>query len=155
LVIRAPLKLRRTTTSDAYVCRKRGTHNGGVEYIMAKKILIIDDEKDIVKVLIDQLTVRGFETESASDGESGYLKARKALPDAILLDVVMPGWSGYDVANQLQSDPSTVDIPIIFLTGLGDKSLSRKYLEQRKYFVLLKPFKVGELLTILSSDLGM
>lgn len=122
---------------------------------MAKKILIIDDETDIVKVLIDQLTVRGFETESASDGESGYLKARKALPDAILLDVVMPGWSGYDVANQLQSDPATVDIPIIFLTGLSDKSLSRKYLEQRKYFVLLKPFKVGELLTMLSNDLGM
>jgi DNA-binding response OmpR family regulator len=121
---------------------------------MAKKILIIDDDREIVRMLIDQLTVRGFETESASDGESGYLKASKVLPDIILLDLVMPGWSGYDVAIRLQGNPGTADIPIIFITGWKEGCLSLKNLGQ-KYSVLLKPFKVEELLSILSNDLGM
>ena len=122
---------------------------------MAKKILIVDDDPGIVKMLIGQLTARGFEAESASDGEPGYIKAGKILPDVILMDVVMPGWNGLYTANRLQSEPSTAKIPIIFMTGLSDDNVSKKYLEQRKYFVLLKPFKVEELLSILSKDLGI
>jgi two-component system, NtrC family, sensor kinase len=122
---------------------------------MSKKILIIDDVPEVVKMLIDTLTVRGFDTASASDGESGYLKACKYKPDVILMDVTMPGWSGFEAASRIQSDPITADIPIIFLTGLSNKSLSRKYLEQRKYSMLLKPFKIEELLALLSNKLGM
>jgi two-component system, sensor histidine kinase and response regulator len=122
---------------------------------MAKKILIIDDEPSIVEMLIGQLTAHGFDTESASDGESGYIKAGKYLPDAILMDVVMPGWNGLYTANRLQNEPATAKTPIIFLTGLSEDSVPIKYLEQRKYFVLMKPFKIEELLAILSNDLGM
>jgi two-component system, NtrC family, sensor kinase len=116
---------------------------------MAKKILIVDDEPSIVKMLVDQLSENGFDTESANDGESGYIKACKTMPDAILMDVVMHGWNGLYAANRLQSEPSTAKIPIIFMTGLSDDNVSKKYLEQRKFFVLLKPFKVEELLSIL------
>ncbi len=122
---------------------------------MARKILIVDDDVDVVKVLIDRLTTHGFDTDSARDGESGYLKACKYKPDVILMDVKMPGWSGLEATNRLQNDPVTADIPIIFLTGLGDESISRRYLEQRRSFVLLKPFKVDQLLAILSDNLGM
>jgi DNA-binding response OmpR family regulator len=122
---------------------------------MAKKILIIDDEQEILKVLIARLTVHGFEAVSANDGESGFEKARKFLPDVILLDVVMPGWSGLETANKLKSNPGTADTPIIFLTGLGDDSMTRKYLEYGNCRVLLKPFNMNELLAILARDFGM
>jgi len=122
---------------------------------MAKRILIIDDESDVVNVLMTRLTVHGFEVESASDGESGFEKARKFLPDIILLDVIMPGWSGFEAASRLKTNPGTADIPIIFLTGLGDESLSRRHLEKSDHHVLLKPFRVEELLKILADDFGM
>jgi DNA-binding response OmpR family regulator len=122
---------------------------------MPKKILIIDDEQAIVKMLIDRLNVHGFDTISASDGETGFDKACRYFPDIILLDVMMPGWSGFETANRLSQDSSTANIPIIFLTGLSSESISRKYLEKGKYHVLLKPFKVEELLDILSKDFGM
>jgi two-component system, sensor histidine kinase and response regulator len=128
---------------------------GGIRITMANKILIIDDDPGIVRVLVEQLTAHGFDTEAANDGEPGYIKACKILPDVILMDVVMPGWNGLYAANRLQSEPSTAKIPIVFMTGLSDDNVSKKYLEQRKYLVLLKPFKVEELLTILSNDLGM
>ena len=123
--------------------------------IWQKKILIIDDEPDIIKMVIDQLTAEGFDTASASDGESGYYKAFKVLPDVILMDVEMPGWNGIYTADQLHSEHATTNIPIIFLTGLGDESIPVKYLEQRNYFVLIKPFRAEELLAILSNNLGM
>ena len=122
---------------------------------MAKKILIIDDERAIVKVLVSRLTMHGFEVDSAGDGESGFEKTRKFTPDVILMDISMPGWNGIETAKRLKDNPGTADIPIIFLTALSEESISRKYLENSKYYVLLKPFKVEELLTILSDDLGM
>ncbi len=122
---------------------------------MAKKILIIDDERAIVKVLVSRLTMHGFEVDSASDGESGFEKTRKFVPDVILMDISMPGWNGIETAKRLKDNPGTADIPIIFLTALSEESISRKYLENGKHYVLLKPFKVEELLTILSDDLGM
>lgn len=122
---------------------------------MAKKILIIDDERAIVKVLISRLSLHGFEVDFATDGESGFEKTRKFVPDVILMDITMPGWSGIETANRLKDNPGTADIPIIFLTALGEESLSRKYLERGNYHVLLKPFKVDELLTILAEDFDM
>jgi len=67
---------------------------------MAKKILIIDDELAVVDVLTARLRVHGFEVEHATDGKTGFEKARKFLPDIILMDVIMPGWSGFETANQ-------------------------------------------------------
>lgn len=122
---------------------------------MQKKILIIDDEPEIVKMLTDRLTVHGFDTASATDGESGYEKARKYSPDIILMDVTMPGWSGIETANRLKANAGTADIPIIFLTGLSEESISRQYLEKADSFVLLKPFDAKELLELLSSKLDM
>jgi DNA-binding response OmpR family regulator len=122
---------------------------------MAKKILIIDDERDIVDVLTARLRVHGFEVEYANDGKTGFEKARKFLPDIVLMDVLMPGWSGFETASRLRTNLGTADMPIIFLTGLGENSLSRKHLEKGRHHVLQKPFKVEELLTMLADDFGM
>ena len=122
---------------------------------MAKKILIIEDMPEIIDMLVARLTVHGFEVAFASDGECGFEKARKFLPDIILMDVVMPGWSGFETAKHLKTNLSTADIPIIFLTGLTNESVTKKYLENGGYHVLLKPFKTEELLTILADDFNM
>lgn len=122
---------------------------------MAKKILMIDDDKEVSEVIVKRLWMHGFEAISASDGQSGFEKACKYLPDVILMDIAMPGMNGIQTANKIKANPGTADIPIIFLTGLIEDSISRQYLENGKCSVLLKPFKVEELLNLLSSDHGM
>jgi DNA-binding response OmpR family regulator len=116
------------------------------------KILIIDDEPDVVDVLTERLRLQGFDVEYATDGKTGFEKARDFLPDVILMDVIMPGWSGFETANQLKSNPGTAHMPIIFLTGLGEDSLSRKHLEKYRHHVLLKPFRIEQLLALLEND---
>jgi CheY-like chemotaxis protein len=84
-----------------------------------KKILLIDDEEDFCFFLSKNLkNNREFEVLTATDGEEGINLARREKPDAILLDIVMPKIDGPDVAEVLNNDPVTKDIPIIFLTAV-------------------------------------
>jgi DNA-binding response OmpR family regulator len=122
---------------------------------VARKILIIDDEPDFVKVMVTRLTTHGFDVISASDGETGFEKARKYLPDIILLDVKMPGWSGIETANRLKDNHGTALIPVIFLTGMGLESITTSYLKKNNFHVLAKPFRAEDLLAILTNDFGM
>lgn len=84
------------------------------------KILVVDDTPANIELLDNLLRVEGFETLTAENGESARALASKAQPDLILLDVVMPGESGFETCAKLKSDPDTVDIPIIFLSALDD-----------------------------------
>lgn len=84
------------------------------------KILIVDDTPANIALLDTLLMVEGFETLTAENGEAARALAVEARPDLILLDVVMPGESGFETCAKLKSDPDTVDIPIIFLSALDD-----------------------------------
>ncbi|MCX6611505.1 MAG: response regulator, partial [Acidobacteria bacterium] len=84
------------------------------------KILIVDDTPANIELLDTLLRVEGFDTLTAENGESARALAAEAHPDLILLDVVMPGESGFETCAKLKSDPDTVDIPIIFLSALDD-----------------------------------
>lgn len=84
------------------------------------KILIVDDTSANLEVLDSLLRVEGFETLTAADGASARQLADQEKPDLILLDVIMPGESGFETCAKLKSDPDTVDIPIIFLSALDD-----------------------------------
>ena len=87
-----------------------------------KKVLIIDDEPDNVAIVETMLSeLGGICTISAPDGYSGLEQAKKAKPDLIILDVQMPGKSGFEVFSELKKDDSTKDIPVIMLTGIGEK----------------------------------
>lgn len=95
-----------------------------------KKILLIDDEEDYCYFLSRNLEAsQEFEVTVATNGRAGIALALEKQPDLILLDIVLPGLSGADVANQLTRDPQTRRIPIIFITAivthreLGDKAL--------------------------------
>jgi sigma-B regulation protein RsbU (phosphoserine phosphatase) len=86
----------------------------------APKILIVDDTPVNVEMLEDLLRAEGFLTLTAEDGPSCRAIGRAERPDLILLDVLMPGESGFDTCALLKSDPATTDIPIIFLSALAD-----------------------------------
>jgi CheY-like chemotaxis protein len=85
---------------------------------MAKKILIIDDEKDMLIYLGTLFRKAGYETESASNGEEGFKLAKSFEPDLITLDIMMPKKSGLKAYTELRTSPETKTIPIIVLTGL-------------------------------------
>lgn len=86
---------------------------------MAKKILIIDDEKDMRVYLAALFKQAGYETESAENGEEGVKKARTFKPDLITLDILMPKKSGVKAYKEICSVDETRSIPIIVLTGLS------------------------------------
>jgi len=85
---------------------------------MSKKILIVDDEPDVVTVTKFTLEHNGFEVVTAYDGEDGIKKAKEHKPDLILLDMLMPKMFGSDVAIELKADPELRDIPIVFITNV-------------------------------------
>lgn len=85
---------------------------------MAKKILIIDDEKDMQVYLGTLFRKEGYETETASNGEEGLRMAETFRPDLITLDVLMPKRSGVKAYRGLRTSPQTEAIPIVVLTGL-------------------------------------
>jgi signal transduction histidine kinase len=87
---------------------------------MASKILIVDDEPAGIATLEAVLDGAGYQLEFAQDGVSALEKARKLLPDLILLDVMMPGMDGYDVCRRIRATPELAEAPIIILTALDD-----------------------------------
>jgi len=90
------------------------------EKIKGKKILVTDDEPDVVEFLTTFLGDMGFETVSASDGDECIRLAQKEKPDLITLDITMPGKSGIAVFTELRENPATKDIPVFVVTGVMD-----------------------------------
>ena len=86
-----------------------------------KKILIVDDEKDAMFVLEQELAGRGYSVISADNGKDALNLAKSEYPDLIILDIWMPSMDGTEVAAWLKEDPKTKDIPVIFLSCLFQK----------------------------------
>jgi DNA-binding response OmpR family regulator len=84
---------------------------------MKHTILIVDDEPDYCDMLRMRLETHDFRVVTAADGVEGLEKARSELPDLILLDVMLPGLDGGDVAHKLRADPALSKIPVLFLTA--------------------------------------
>lgn len=84
-----------------------------------RKILIVDDEPDVVTYLTTLLEDNGYTTIAASDGKEGFATAKTERPDLITLDISMPEESGVKAFRQLQGEPETKDIPIIIVTGIS------------------------------------
>ncbi len=90
------------------------------------RVLVVDDEPDIVEMLKMALE-RQFEVIIAYDGTEGLTKAREDKPDAIVLDIMMPGMDGFAVCRELKKDSTTLSIPILILTSVGDYFGRTKY----------------------------
>jgi DNA-binding response OmpR family regulator len=112
-----------------------------------KKILIVDDEEKVRKLVQVTLSVGDFEMLHAASGEEALKIARKAKPDIVLLDVMMPGeLDGFDVCRLLKNDPDTRGMYIILLTAKGQKSDKEKGLAVGSDDYFVKPFSPVELM---------
>jgi CheY-like chemotaxis protein len=113
---------------------------------MAKKILIVDDERDIVTVLKMSLEKEGFVTDEAFDGIEALQKVATQKPDLIVLDIMMPKLDGHSVNIKLKDNPKTATIPVVVITGRGRmKELLEIREELRVSEYLEKPFTVAYL----------
>ncbi|MDD5020112.1 MAG: response regulator [Candidatus Omnitrophica bacterium] len=106
-----------------------------------KKILVIDDEADIREIVRIYLEEEGCEVLEASNGQEGILKAQSEKPDLIVLDIMLPGINGFEVAKHLKDDPNTQDIPVIILSVLAQDSQYRQGILD----YISKPFRQEEL----------
>jgi DNA-binding response OmpR family regulator len=111
-----------------------------------KKILIVDDERDIVKALMIRLQANGYEVVTAFDGAQGVFMAHKEKPDLIILDIRMPAGDGFSVAERLKRSTHTFTIPVIFLTGSPEKDAEGRAMELGARFYIKKPYDPEELL---------
>ena len=116
-----------------------------------KKILIIDDNPDNVFLLQDRLEREGFEIIKAYHGETGIQKAVEEKPDLILLDIMMPDISGFDVCKTLTAHPETKLIPIILLTALTEADNIKEGLLAGAFDYIKKPFNKIELVARINS----
>lgn len=119
------------------------------------KLLLIDDDPDIIETVSMVLKNEGFEVFGALSGEEGIALARAERPDIIVLDVEMPpGIGGPEVCRRIRSDPDISEMPVIFLTGKVDIDAMEATLEEDAQGYLLKPFSALDLLDKLNEVFG-
>lgn len=110
-----------------------------------KKILIVDDEKDIVETIQFVLEAQGYSCITAYDGEKGLKKAKDNNPDLIILDVMMPNINGFKISRLLKFDAKYKDIPIIMLTARSQQEDKMIGEETGADLYMTKPFDIEEL----------
>jgi two-component system alkaline phosphatase synthesis response regulator PhoP len=116
------------------------------EYPMARgRILIIDDEEDLIELVRYNLEQEGFQVEGVTDGESGLRRAVQKMPDLILVDLMLPGMDGLEVCRALRADNRTASVPIIMLTAKSTESDRIVGLELGADDYVVKPFSPREL----------
>jgi two-component system alkaline phosphatase synthesis response regulator PhoP len=105
-----------------------------------KNILLIDDEEDILELVKYNLAKEGYQVLCSATGEDALTKAKRKLPDLIILDLMLPGIDGLEVCKLLKNDPNTEYIPIIMLTAKGEESDVVSGLEVGADDYITKPF---------------
>lgn len=113
--------------------------------MVKSKILIVDDEPDVIHTLNDVLGSEGFEVFCAYDGISAVDIAETDQPDLILLDIMMPMMSGYEVCRQLTTNPNTQDIPVLCLTSAHSPDVRERAKAAGARTLLTKPILPREL----------
>ena len=105
---------------------------------MAKKILIVEDDKFLRELISQKLLKEGFDIAEAVDGEKGLQSIKEEKPDLVLLDLILPGIDGFEVLAKAKEDPILANIPIIILSNLGQKEDIEKGLKMGAVDYLIK-----------------
>ena len=121
---------------------------------MPRKILVVDDERHIVRLVEINLQRAGYDVVTAYDGVEALEKVRTEKPNLITTCIDMPRMDGYELLGKLQSDPATVDIPVIFLTKRATDADIFKGWQSGCSSYLTKPFNPRELLAFVEVHLG-
>jgi two-component system, OmpR family, alkaline phosphatase synthesis response regulator PhoP len=122
---------------------------------MSHKILIADDEQNIVISLEFLMKREGFEVSVANDGEEALARIRSDAPDLVLLDVMMPRKTGFEVCQEVKSDPALQAVKILMLTAKGRDTEVAKGLAMGADAYMTKPFSTRELVAKVKSLLGL
>ena len=120
-----------------------------------ERILVIDDTPANLRILVQILTEKGYTVHPAADGETALLFVQSMLPDLILLDVIMPDMSGYEVCRQLKADERTHDIPIIFLSSADQELDKMKAFSSGGVDYIVRPLQTEELLARIKTHLSL
>jgi len=110
-----------------------------------KRILLVDDNQDLLQVISRRLQTWGYEALTAESGEEGLRIAQEQRPDLILLDIMMPKMKGRDVCARLKANPETAPIPVVFLTALGLADHVKAGMDVGAEDYIVKPFQPSEL----------
>lgn len=121
---------------------------------MTKKVLIVDDEPNIVMSLEFLMKKAGFEVAVAVDGEEALAQVERVNPDLVLLDVMMPKKSGYEVCEALRADPARAGMKIVMLTAKGRETEVAKGMALGADAYVTKPFSTKDLVAQVTSLLG-
>lgn len=109
------------------------------------RILIVDDDPVILRLLQINFRLEGYNVDAASRGDEALRRAREAMPDVVVLDIMMPGVDGFDVLRQLKEDPTSRDVPVILLSARAqDEDRRRGYALGVEEYVT-KPFDPAHL----------
>jgi two-component system alkaline phosphatase synthesis response regulator PhoP/two-component system response regulator VicR len=114
---------------------------------MAKKILAVDDERHIVRLVQINLVKEGYEVITASNGREALEKAKAEKPDLVVMDVMMPEMDGFEALEKMKADPETASIPVIMLTAKAQDADVFSGWQKGADLYLTKPFNPSELLT--------
>ena len=115
------------------------------------KILLVDDEIEFVKTLAERLRLRGLATEVATSGEDALHLYHSTDPDIVVLDVLMPGMSGFDVLKEIKK--INKNVPVILLTGHGATKEGMEGMALGAFDYLMKPIDIEELINKFSAAL--
>ena len=114
-----------------------------------RKVLIVDDSKTDTRIVSEFLTSHGYSVLTARNADEGVRKAREEVPDCILMDIVMPGTSGFQATRILAGDPATSDIPVVMLSSRGQESDKIWAGRQGAADYLVKPVRKASLISTL------
>lgn len=118
-----------------------------------KRILVADDDPAISR-LLERVLIRDYEVVTASDGNNALALAQEVRPHLLILDVMMPGMDGFQLASRVRSVPEIKNSPIIFLTARDGPLDTIKGIQSGARHYLTKPFKIDDLLTKVKKILG-
>ncbi len=119
------------------------------------KILIIDDEPLNLKLLAARLALEGYETVLAVNGEEGFQKCLREMPDLILLDIMMPGINGFDVCGKLKANPATRKIPVLFISSLSSPEDRKRGFDAGAVDYITKPLNINEVKSRVKTHLSV
>jgi len=122
---------------------------------MRNRVLVVEDDQDLVELLDFNLRSAGFSTSTASNGVEALQMARSVLPDLILLDLMLPELDGFAVCEILRREPATASVPIIILTAMSSELARFTGLECGANDYITKPFSPKQLVSRVGQMLGL
>ncbi len=118
------------------------------------KVLVVDDEPNVLRSLVQYLTIEDFQVETANNGQEALEKVQSFVPELILLDVMMPGMDGFEVLDKIKEMAGFENTPVIMLTAKDQSSDVLKGYQSGATSYLVKPFNLDELVETINQTLA-